>query len=30
MFVKYILGEVAANHKGLKNPYVIYIDNLRA
>ena len=27
MFVKYILGEVASAHKGLKNPYVIYIDN---
>lgn len=27
MFVKYLLGEVAAMHKGSKNPYVIYIDN---
>lgn len=27
MFVKYLLGEVAALHKGQKNPYVIYIDN---
>jgi Cdc6-like AAA superfamily ATPase len=27
MFIKYILGEVATAHKGLKNPYVIYIDN---
>jgi len=27
MFIKYILGEVAALHKGQKNPYVIYIDS---
>jgi len=27
MFVKYLLGEVAAVHKGQKNPYVIYVDN---
>lgn len=27
MFVKYILGEVGSVHEGLKNPYVIYIDN---
>lgn len=27
MFVKYVLGEVSSTHSGLKNPYVIYIDN---
>jgi hypothetical protein len=27
LFVKCILGEVAAVHKGARNPYVIYIDN---
>lgn len=27
MFVKYLLGEVSAVHKGQRNPYVIYIDN---
>lgn len=27
MFIKYLLGEVSAIHKGNKNPYVIYIDN---
>lgn len=27
MFIKYILGEVSTEHKGQKNPYVIYIDN---
>jgi Cdc6-like AAA superfamily ATPase len=27
MFVKAILSEVAAVHKGQKNPYIIYVDN---
>lgn len=29
MFIKYVLGEVAVLHEGLKNPYVIYVDNPR-